>query len=46
MVIVNGTLAQGKQENGTFTGTLQLGKICFDDALFVEDIQEAIFFLG
>ena len=45
-VFVDGAFAQGKSGRGTFSGTMQLGIIFFDDTLFIDGIREIIISLG
>ena len=45
-VIVDGAFAQGKSGKATYSGTMQLGNIFFDDTLFVDGIRETIISLG
>ena len=41
-IIVDGAFAQGKSGRATYSGTMQLGNIFFDDTLFVDGIHETI----
>ena len=45
-IIVDGAFAQGKSGRATYSGTMQLGNIFFDDTLFVDGICETIISLG